>query len=94
MWWHRLRPPGQVQLIAEPQKMFLGGRPPRPEDCLSANLEQVDPLCFGRDRGALDLDGPVKRLITPDDPDAFETAVRGHVDPGMLATGSRRSSIV
>jgi hypothetical protein len=42
----------------------------------------------------LHLDGRVKPLITPDDPDAFEMAVREHVDPGVLSTGSRRSSIV
>ena len=38
--------------------------------------------------------GPIEPLITPDDPDAFETAVRGHVDPGVFATGGGRSAIV
>jgi hypothetical protein len=42
----------------------------------------------------LNLGGPVEPLITPDDPDAFESAVRAHVDPGVFATGGRRSSIV
>ncbi|MFZ0385044.1 MAG: hypothetical protein WAL22_05235 [Solirubrobacteraceae bacterium] len=42
----------------------------------------------------LNLGGSVKPLITPDDPDAFETAVRGHVDPSVIVTGSRRSAIV
>jgi hypothetical protein len=42
----------------------------------------------------LDLGGRVKPLITPDDPDAFETAVRAHVDPGVFAAGGRRSSVV
>jgi hypothetical protein len=42
----------------------------------------------------LQLGGPVKPLITPDDPDAFETAVRGHVGPDVFATGGGRSSIV
>jgi hypothetical protein len=42
----------------------------------------------------LHLAGPVRPLITPDDPNAFETAVRGHVDPGVFAAGGGRSSIV
>ena len=42
----------------------------------------------------LQLGGPVKPLITPDDPNAFETAVRGHVDAAVFADGGGRSSIV
>jgi hypothetical protein len=38
--------------------------------------------------------GPVKPFITPDDPNAFETAVRGHVDPGVVGPSGRRSSFV
>jgi hypothetical protein len=42
----------------------------------------------------LDLGGPVRPLLTPDDPDAFEHAVRPHLGPGVAADGARRSSIV
>jgi hypothetical protein len=42
----------------------------------------------------LHLGGPVKPLLTPDDPDGFETAVRGHVDPSVIVTGGRRSAII
>ena len=54
-----------------------------------------DPRRPGKQVGFdLQLSGPVKPLITPDDPDAFETAVRAHVDPGVLGAGGRRSSFV
>jgi hypothetical protein len=42
----------------------------------------------------LQLESRVKPLITPADPDAFETAVRAHVDPGVFGAGGRRSSVV
>jgi hypothetical protein len=42
----------------------------------------------------VELGGRVKPLITPDDPDAFEAAVREHADAGVFAAGGRRSSIV
>jgi hypothetical protein len=42
----------------------------------------------------LDLGATVKPLLTPDDPDAFEHAVRAHLDPIVIGSGARRSSIV
>ena len=42
----------------------------------------------------LDIGGPVRPLLTPDDPDAFERAVRAHVDPTIVRAGARRSSFV
>jgi hypothetical protein len=42
----------------------------------------------------LHLDGPIKPLLTPDDPDGFETAVRAHVDPSVIVTGGRRSFLI
>jgi hypothetical protein len=37
---------------------------------------------------------PIRPLLTPDDPDAFERAVRAHVDPSVVKPGGRRSSII
>jgi hypothetical protein len=55
----------------------------------------LDPGRAGKTVGFdLHLRGPIEPLITPDDPNAFETAVRGHVDAGVFADGRRRSSIV
>ena len=42
----------------------------------------------------LDIGGPVRPLLTPDDPDAFERVVREHVDPSLFRAGARRSSFV
>ena len=40
-----------------------------------------------------DVGGSVKPLITPDQPDMFERALREHVDPSLVRAGSRRSKI-
>jgi hypothetical protein len=42
----------------------------------------------------LDIGATVKPLVTPDDPEAFEHAVRPRLDPGVAGSGARRSSIV
>ena len=42
----------------------------------------------------LDIGGPVRPLLTPDDPDAFERAVRMHLEPSVVRAGARRSSFV
>jgi hypothetical protein len=42
----------------------------------------------------LDVGATVRPLLTPDDPDAFEHAVRAHLDAGVVAPGARRSSFV
>ena len=42
----------------------------------------------------LDVGAAVRPLITPDDPDAFEHAVRSHLGEGVARDGARRSSIV
>jgi hypothetical protein len=42
----------------------------------------------------LHLGGRVKPLITPDHPDALQTAVRAHVDPEVFAAGGQRSTII
>jgi hypothetical protein len=59
----------------------------------------VDPHRAAKQIGFdLHLGGRVKPLITPDDPDAFETAVRAHVDvdvdPEVFAAGGQRSTII
>lgn len=56
------------------------------------NLDHRRPLkTVGFD---LDTGAAVKPLLTPDDPDAFEHAVRAHLDPGVVRSGARRSSLV
>lgn len=57
-----------------------------------ANLDHRRPFkSVGFD---LDIGAPVRPLLTPDDPDAFEQVVRAHVDPSVVAPGGRRSSFV
>jgi hypothetical protein len=125
VWWHRLRPAGASQLIADLPK-DLGGRQicnlpwgtkhipyPSIRSIVRVNLGALtgrarrwgtsnpgrwasfDPRRATKSVGFdLQLGGPVKPLITPDDPDAFETAVRGRVDPGVFAAGGGRSAII
>lgn len=42
----------------------------------------------------LDLGGPIKPLLTPDDPGAFERVLRAHAGTGVVLDGSSRSSFV
>jgi hypothetical protein len=39
----------------------------------------------------LDVGGPVRPLLTPDDPNAFERVVRAHVEPTVVRAGARRT---
>ena len=57
-----------------------------------ANLDHRRPFkTVGFD---LDIGGPVKPLLTPDDPDEFEQAMREHLSPSVIRPGVRRSSFV
>jgi hypothetical protein len=42
----------------------------------------------------VDIGAPVRPLLTPEDPDAFERVVRAHVGPGVVRPGARRGSII
>jgi len=41
----------------------------------------------------LNLGGSVEPLVTPDDPETFERALRNHIDPSLVRAGSRRSKL-
>ena len=57
-----------------------------------ANLDHRRPFkTVGFD---LNVGGTVRPLLTPDDPDAFEYAVRQHLDASLVRPGARRSSFV
>ena len=94
-WGTKHIPYGSIRSI---QRVNLGALTGRARLWCTAHPGRWASLDPGRARKKvgfdLQLGGPVKPLITPDDPNAFETAVRAHVDPGVLATGGRRSSIV
>ena len=94
-WGTKHIPYGSIRSITRVNLGALTGRGRVWGTANPGRWANFDPRRAGKQVGFdLQLGGPVKPLITPDDPDAFETAVRGHVDPGVFATGGKRSSIV
>jgi hypothetical protein len=94
-WGTKHIPYGSIRLI---QRVNLGALTGRARLWGTANPGRWASFDPGRARKRVGFDlglgGSVDPLITPDDPDAFETALRAHVDSGVFAPGGRRSAIV
>jgi hypothetical protein len=94
-WGTKHIPYGSIRSIGRVNLGALTGRGRVWGTANPGRWASFDPRRATKDVGFdLQLGGPVKPLITPDDPNAFETAVRRYVDPGVFAAGGGRSSIV